>query len=225
VKRALDVVGSVIGLFVLAPLFLILAGLIKITSKGPVLFKSRRVGRFGRVFMFMKLRTMVVNADRIGGPTTSDRDPRITRVGGFLRRFKLDELPQLINVLKGEMSFVGPRPEVEAEVSTYSEEQRRILSIKPGITDYASLWNSDEGSVLVDTIDSHAAFKKYIQPTKLALQIKYFDEQNFWLDLRLIVYTIVKIVRKRWIPAVLRAYPPPVVPSEAKIHAAKRKVN
>jgi len=161
---------------------------------------------------------MVIDAEKVGGPSTAGDDPRVTRIGRFLRRFKLDEFPQLINVLKGDMNLVGPRPEVESEVREYSAEQRRVLDIRPGITDFASLWNADEGAVLAGAADPHRAYKQYIQPTKLELQLKYCREQSFWLDLKLIFNTLYKIVNKGWVPPELRDYPPPEVPRHEKTH-------
>jgi lipopolysaccharide/colanic/teichoic acid biosynthesis glycosyltransferase len=225
VKRVFDIVGSVMGIVLLAPLLLVLATLVKTTSKGPVLYKGRRVGRFGRVFKLMKFRSMVVDAELIGGPTTSNQDPRVTGVGRFLRRHKFDELPQLLNVIIGNMSLVGPRPEVLSEVAEYSTEQRRVFELRPGITDFASLWNADEGAVLANAKDPHAAYKKYIQPTKLALQIKYLEERSFRLDMKLIFYTLFKIVRKGWVPPELRAYPPPIVPTEATMQGTGRQTH
>jgi len=212
-KRIADFFFSLLGLIVLGP-FLVLIGLIVwFTDRGPVFYRGQRVGLFAEEFALLKFRTMVVNAEKIGGPTTAGDDPRMTRIGGLLRRFKLDELPQLINVLKGDMSFVGPRPEVESEVHEYSAEQRRVLDIRPGITDYASLWNSDEGAVLAGAADAHAAYKRYIQPTKLQLQLKYLEERSFWLDTRLVFYTLLKIFRKNWVPQELREFPPPSIPT------------
>jgi lipopolysaccharide/colanic/teichoic acid biosynthesis glycosyltransferase len=217
VKRVFDIACSVAGVILLSPLILGIAILIKTTSRGPAVYKGRRVGRFGKVFNLLKFRTMVLDADRIGGPTTSDLDPRITEVGRYLRRCKLDELPQLINVIKGDMSLVGPRPEVETEVACYSPEQRKVFDLRPGITDFASLWNADEGALLANAADPHGAYKKYIQPTKLALQIKYLEERSFWLDVKLIVYTLLKITRKGWAPSELRSFPAPIVPAKETI--------
>ena len=152
-KRLFDIVFSFLGLLVLSPLFLIIAILIKRDSKGPVFFRGIRVGRFGKPFRIYKFRTMVVNADELGGSPTADNDPRITKAGRFLRKYKLDELPQLLNVLKGEMSLVGPRPEVEEYVKLYSEEEKAILSVCPGMTDWASILNADEGAILAKSPD------------------------------------------------------------------------
>lgn len=219
-KRIFDFVAAAAGVILLLPVLLILGVLVRATSKGPALYRGRRAGRHGRPFDLLKFRTMVVGAEKKGGPTTGGNDPRVTHFGGFLRRFKLDELPQLINVLRGEMSLVGPRPEVLSEVVGYTPEQRRVLELRPGITDLASLWNADEGAVLADVVDAHAAFKMHIQPTKLALQLRYLDERSLVLDIKLIVYTLAKVVRRNWIPPELRGYPPPSVPDSERIHTA-----
>ncbi len=208
-KRAFDIAASAIGIAVLSPLLLILAVIVKVTSSGPVLYRGIRAGTNGLPFRIMKFRTMVVDAERAGGPSTSDDDPRVTRVGALMRRYKLDELPQLMNVLVGNMSVVGPRPEVLSEVAEYTTEQRRALEMRPGITDWASIWNSDEGAVLAGAADPHAAYKERIQPTKLRLQLKYRDEHSFFLDLKLIFLTMRKIVNKGWIPQELRPYGKP----------------
>jgi lipopolysaccharide/colanic/teichoic acid biosynthesis glycosyltransferase len=152
---------------------------------------------------------MVADAERKGGPSTSDDDPRVTKIGAFMRRYKLDELPQLLNVLIGQMSLVGPRPEVLSEVAEYSPEQRKVLELRPGITDWASLWNVDEGAVLAGAADPHQAYKARIQPTKLALQLKYYNERSLLTDLRIIVYTLLRVVRKGWVPPELVPYGSP----------------
>ena len=187
---------------------------IKLGSKGPVFYRGERVGRKGKLFRILKFRSMVVDAEKIGPASTSDEDPRITSSGRFMRKCKLDELPQLINVLIGQMSLVGPRPEVKSEVDQYTDQQKKILQLRPGITDWASIWNSDEGAVLAGAEDPHEAFKKFIQPTKLALQLKYYHEHSLWVDIKIILSTILKIVRKDYQPRELRAYPPPQMTPE-----------
>ena len=205
-KRLFDTSAALIGILGLSPLLLALALIVKATSRGPILYRGVRAGQFGRPFRMMKFRSMVIDAERLGGPSTSDGDPRVTRIGAFMRRFKLDELPQLLNVLRGEMSLVGPRPEVLSEVEGYTREQLRALEVRPGITDWASIWNSDEGAVLAGAEDPHAAYKERIQPTKLALQIKYRDEACLGTDLKILLFTIRKLVDKDWIPEELRGY-------------------
>lgn len=189
-----DLIASFLGLIVLSPLLLGIAIWIKIDSPGPVIYAGRRVGRFGREFRLYKFRTMVPDADKIGGSSTADGDPRLTRSGRFLRRFKLDELPQLFNALSGRMSLVGPRPEVEQYTSLFNEEEKMILSVRPGITDWASIWNSDEGAVLAGAEDPDRAYEELIRPTKLKLQMKYVRERSFWIDLKIIFLTFLAVV-------------------------------
>jgi lipopolysaccharide/colanic/teichoic acid biosynthesis glycosyltransferase len=140
---------------------------------------------------------MVVDAEKLGGPSTADDDPRITKVGRFLRKYKLDELPQLINVLKGEMSIVGPRPEVSMEVETYNSEEKKVLNVKPGITDYASLTFHNEGEILKGSSDPHQAYREKIRPEKLKLALKYVEKKSFWVDLKIIFETIKTLVKTR----------------------------
>ena len=137
---------------------------------------------------------MVVNAEKLGGSSTADDDPRITKTGKFLRKYKLDELPQLINVLKGEMSFVGPRPEVQHYVDMFTEEEKAILDVRPGITDWASLWNPDEGAILKESKDPEKAYIEKIRPKKLKLQLKYVRKRSFWIDLKIILLTLKTIM-------------------------------
>jgi len=195
VKRLFDIVCSSIGLLLMSPILFAVALMIKKEDRGPVLYRGVRLGRKGKPFKIFKFRTMVVNAERIGGYSTADDDPRITRVGKFLRKYKLDELPQLINVLKGEMSLVGPRPEVKYYTDQLTEEERAILSVRPGITDWASIWNADEGELLAGAEDPDKAYEELIRPTKLQLQLKYVREQSFWIDLKIVFLTILAIVR------------------------------
>ena len=152
-KRTFDFLSSLIGLIVISPILVTISILIKKEDRGPVFYRGARVGRFGKLFRIFKFRTMVVNAEKMGGPSTADDDPRITKMGRFIRKFKLDELPQLINVLKGEMSIVGPRPEVQMYVDMFSEGEKAILTVRPGITDWASIWNPDEGAILAGSPD------------------------------------------------------------------------
>ncbi len=196
-KRLFDIFFSFFGLILLLPLFLIIAALVKIFSPGPVFYKSVRVGKNGKLFKMYKFRTMVVGADKIGGPSTAADDPRLTEIGKFLKKFQLDELPQLINVLKGEMSLVGPRPEVPFYVNMMTEEEKKIiLSVKPGMTDLASLWNFHEGEVLKGASDPEKVYMEKIRPKKIKLQIKYVKERNFWMDLKIILKTIFKIFKQ-----------------------------
>lgn len=162
---------------------------------GSVFYRGVRVGLNGRAFRIFKFRTMVVNAEKLGGSSTADDDARITRIGKVLRKYKLDELPQLINVLKGEMSFVGPRPEVQHYVDMFTEEERAILSVRPGITDWASLWNNDEGAILAGSPDPEKTYMKEIRPEKIRLQLKYVRERSFPVDLKIILQTLFAIIR------------------------------
>ncbi|MFH1563833.1 MAG: sugar transferase [Nitrospirota bacterium] len=195
-KRLFDIIFSIIGLVLLFPLFVVISTLIKIEDGGPIFFCGIRIGRFGKPFKMYKFRSMVVNADKIGGPSTSDDDPRLTKMGKFIRKYKLDELPQLINVLKGEMSFVGPRPEVPFYVNMFTEEEKRILSVKPGITDWASIWNPDEGAILAGSPDPEKTYMEKIRPEKIRLQLKYVHEHSFWTDLKIIFLTLTKIFQR-----------------------------
>jgi lipopolysaccharide/colanic/teichoic acid biosynthesis glycosyltransferase len=195
-KRPFDIFFSLFGLLLLSPVILFVSILIKKDENGPVFYKGERAGRFNRPFNIYKFRTMVVNADRIGGPSTANDDPRITKVGKFLRKFKLDELPQLINVLKGEMSFVGPRPEVPLYVNMFTEEEKKILSVRPGITDWASLWNSDEGAVLAGSPDPEKAYMEKIRPEKIKLQLKYIENNSFFVDMKILFLTFIKVLSR-----------------------------
>jgi len=193
-SRLFDIVFSLIWLIVLAPLFLVIAILIKLEDKGPVFYQGVRVGRLGKPFRMFKFRTMVVHAEKIGGPSTANDDPRITKVGKIIRKYKLDEIPQLINVLRGEMSFVGPRPEVQYYVNMFTEEEKKILIVKPGITDWASLWNSDEGAILAGSKDPEKTYMEKIRPEKIRLQLKYVKEHSFWVDMAIIFRTLMKLI-------------------------------
>ncbi|MEW6409354.1 MAG: sugar transferase [Nitrospirota bacterium] len=164
--------------------------LIKKEDKGPVFYRGVRVGRYGKSFMIFKFRTMVINAEKIGGSSTADDDPRITRIGKFLRRYKLDELPQLINVLKGEMSLVGPRPQVPWAVELYSEEEKLLLSIRPGITDYASIKFKNESEILKGSTEPDKDYLEKIAPEKLRLGLEYVKKKSLWVDLKIIFATI-----------------------------------
>ena len=160
------------------------------------LYKSKRVGQYGQIFEMLKIRTMILNADKMGGASTSADDPRITRFGRFLRKFKLDELPQFINVLRGEMALVGPRPDVPEVIDLMTpEEEEIILSVKPGITDLASLWDCEEEEMLRGEKDPHRVYLEKIWPTKKALQIWYIKNRNWWLDLKIVAATFLRIFR------------------------------
>lgn len=200
IKRLFDLTLSILGLIALLPLFIGIGLIIKLTSEGPVFYKGLRVGCFGKPFRIYKFRTMVVNAERIGGSSTADDDPRVTRVGKFLRKYKLDELPQLINVLLGDMSLVGPRPEVQKYVDMYTDEERAILQLRPGITDWASLWNSDEGAVLAGSEDPEKTYLELIRPTKICLQLEYARNHSLLVDLKILVLTALKMFQRSRVP-------------------------
>lgn len=193
-KRFFDIIVSLVTLVALSPFLIIVAVMIKFDDGGPIFYKGVRAGRNDRSFEMLKFRTMVINADKIGGPSTSEDDNRITKIGKFLRRFKLDELPQFINVLKGEMSVVGPRPEVLSEVETYTEEERKILSVRPGITDWASLKYRNEGEILKGSVDPHEAYRRLIKPGKLELALKYVNERSFLVDMSIIFHTVRSVI-------------------------------
>jgi len=196
-KRLFDIIFSLIGLVVLFPFFLFIGILIKSGSRGPVFYRGVRIGRFGKPFKIYKFRTLVVNAERIGGPSTAGDDFRITKIGKILRKYKLDELPQLIDVLRGKMSFVGPRPEVPFYANMFTEEEKTILSIRPGITDWASLWNSNEGTILAGSPDPEKTYQEKIRPKKIELQLKYIKEKSFATDLRIVLQTLKKLIERR----------------------------
>lgn len=195
-KRCLDILLSSVGLVILSPVLFIVALLIKKHDGGPVFYTPLRAGLHKKHFRMYKFRTMVANADKIGGPTTSASDPRITPIGHFLRKFKLDELPQLLNVLKGEMSLVGPRAEVISEVERYDPQWDVIFSVRPGITDLASIEFRNEGEIVANSgiADPHEAYKQLIQPRKLELQHEYALNHSLWLDLKILWRTMLVII-------------------------------
>jgi len=195
IKRSFDIIFSIIGILVLIPFFILIAIVILIDSRGGVFYKQRRVGKNNEDFFIVKYRTMKTDADKKGLLTVGARDRRITRVGYFLRKYKLDELPQLFNVLYGDMSFVGPRPEVRQYVNLYNEEQKKVLSVKPGITDYASIEYSSENEILAESKNPEQTYIQEIMPHKLMLNLKYISEQSFLTDLKILFRTIRKIVR------------------------------
>ncbi|NPA51580.1 MAG: sugar transferase [Aquificae bacterium] len=195
IKRILDFVLSLIGLIILLPVFVIVAVLIKKEDGGAVFFRQERVGQNGKLFKIYKFRTMVENAEKLGAQVTKGDDPRITKIGKILRKYKIDELPQLINVLKGEMSLVGPRPEVPKYVKAYPKDYAEILKVKPGITDYASLEYIDEEKLLKGAENPEEVYIKQILPEKIKFYKKYLKEISFTTDLKLILRTILRIVR------------------------------
>ena len=194
-KRLMDIVVSGCALAVLWPVLLLIAIAIKIDDPGPVFYRQVRVGRSGKTFRIYKFRTMVVDADKKGLAITVGRDNRITRMGAFLRKTKLDELAQLINVFTGEMSFVGPRPEVPKYVDMYTPYQRQVLLVRPGITDYASIAYRNENDLLAGADDPEKMYIEKIMPDKIELNMKYLREISPLADIRLILSTIVAVIR------------------------------
>lgn len=193
----LDVLIAFIGLLLLLPFLLLLSIFILLSSKGPALYKQSRVGQFNRDFKLLKFRTMYPNAEKDGLLTLGDRDERITPIGYFLRKFKLDELPQLINVLKGDMSLVGPRPEVRKYVNLYTPAQLKVLALKPGITDMASIKYVDENVVLAQYDDPEQAYIKHIMPDKININLQSSHlSQSAWGSLKIIGYTVKSILAK-----------------------------
>jgi len=194
VKRIFDLFLSTIGLVILSPVFIILALWITLDSPGPVFFRQVRVGLHGKPFRIYKFRTMVADAELKGRQITVGDDPRITQSGGFLRRYKLDELPQLINVFIGDMSLVGPRPEVPRYVDMFKDAYETILMVKPGLTDYAAIEFRDEEKVLKKYPDPEDAYRREVLPKKIELYKRYLKDKNVWTDLKIIFLTLRKIV-------------------------------
>ena len=193
-KRLFDVGVATVGLLLLSPLLVALAFLVKLTSAGPVFYRQIRVGQGGKIFRIAKFRSMRVDADRYGLPITSAGDPRVTAFGRVLRRLKLDELPQLWNVFKGEMSLVGPRPEVPLYVEGYSMSQRQVLLLRPGITDPASILYRDEEQLLGVQPDPDRYYREVVLPNKLKLNVEYLSCLSFFYDLSLVLRTISRIL-------------------------------
>lgn len=188
-KRGLDALLAATGLVILSPFIGAIAVAIKLGSKGPLLYRGPRVGLNGEPFHMLKFRTMVVDADKIGGSSTPEDDPRVTPIGKKLRRYKLDELPQLWNVLKGDMSFVGPRPQVQWAVDLYTPEERAILGVRPGITDEASLKFSNEAEILKGSKDPDKDYIEKIHPEKMRLSLEYVRNRSFSGDISIIART------------------------------------
>lgn len=193
-KRLFDIICSLVGIIFLFPVFLIIVLAIVINSGFPIFYFQTRVGKSNRDFKLFKFRTMHTDADKKGLLTVGGRDPRVTPVGYYLRKFKLDELPQLFNVLFGSMSLVGPRPEVRKYVDMYNEEQKRVLEVKPGITDYASLEYINENELLAKSENPEQTYINEIMPAKLKLNMRYIEETGLLTDLTIITRTVQKIV-------------------------------
>lgn len=195
IKRLFDLFFSLAGLSLIWPLFVIIAILIKAEDGGPILFGQERVGYQGRTFRILKFRTMVSSGDKTGKSITVGRDPRITGVGYWLRKFKLDELPQLFNVVKGEMSLVGPRPEVHKYVYLYTPEQRYVLKLIPGITDHASIRYRNESEILAQAKDSEKTYIEKIMPEKLQINIEYGKRATLFSDISVILKTMIAVFK------------------------------
>lgn len=193
--RFCDIVFSLFGLLLLSPLFLIVALWIIIDDPGPVFYRQQRVGKDGRDFGLLKFRSMRIGADKQSLITIGDRDPRVTRAGYYIRKYKIDELPQLWNVLIGDMSLVGPRPEVRKYVDLYTEEQRKVLSVCPGITDYASIEYIDENRLLAQSKDPDKTYIEQIMPAKIALNMRFIAHPTISEYLKILFLTITKIIR------------------------------
>lgn len=194
VKRLFDCSCALFVLIGLSPLLMLISILLFVSMGRPVLYQGKRVGRYGVFFKIYKFRTMVNNAENLGGPSTALNDPRLTQLGRFLRKYKLDELPQLINVLKGEMSFVGPRPQVEKYTLLYNEEEKKILTVRPGITDFASIKLIHLDSILGDdNVDEK--YLTEVEPLKNKLRLKYVYEQSFFTDIKIIALTFMQLIK------------------------------
>jgi len=196
-KRIFDITLSLFGLIVLWPIIVFSALLVYANDFNNPFYIGRRVGKHGKEFGLIKIRTMVTNAENIGGSSTSSDDPRVLKIGNTIRKYKVDELPQLINVLKGDMSFVGPRPNVkEGGVNLYNTEELNLLSVRPGITDFSSIVFSDEGEILKGKDDPDRAYNELIRPWKSRLSLIYVSQHNLLLDIKLILLTIISIFSK-----------------------------
>lgn len=194
IKRIFDFLLSLIGIIIISPILIIVSIAIKLDSKGNILFLQKRVGRYGKEFNIYKFRTMVSDAEKLGKQITVGNDSRITKVGAFLRKYKIDELPQLFNVLKGDMSLVGPRPEVPRYVKLYNDKQKKVLDVRPGITDMASLRYKDENEILGKVDNPEEYYINVIMKDKLELNLEYIEKSNIFFDLYLIIKTVIKCI-------------------------------
>lgn len=193
-KRLFDIISSGLGLIVLSPLFAVLAVWIKADSKGPVFYRQTRVGRNNKDFRLYKFRSMRPDSDKLGLITVGGHDPRVTRSGYYIRKYKLDEFPQLINVFVGDMSLVGPRPEVRKYVEMYTTDQMRVLSVRPGITSLASIRYRNENDILAAAADPDRCYIEQVMPDKLAIDLEYVDRATLWNDIKLIFNTFKEII-------------------------------
>jgi len=193
-KRTFDLILALLTLSLLLPLFLIIAAFIRAQTPGPIFYRGVRTGLHGKPFRIFKFRTMVVNAEKMGGPSTALNDPRLTPIGKILRKYKLDELPQLINIIRGEMSVVGPRPQVQKYTNAYMDEEKIILTVRPGLTDYASIKFINLDSILGDEkVDEK--YIREIEPKKNRLRMKYAKEHSLWIDCKILFLTALQFLR------------------------------
>ena len=197
IKRFFDIVASAVGIALLLPFWAAISLAVKLTSRGPIFFRQERIGRGSRPFFIFKFRSMVQDAAKLGGPITVGDDPRITRIGCFLRKTKVDELPQLLNVLKGDMSLVGPRPEVRKYVEMFHQDYEEILRARPGITDLASIRYRDESTVLAAAADPEEEYIRRVLPEKIRLAREYVERQSPWLDITIIFGTLIRLIADR----------------------------
>jgi lipopolysaccharide/colanic/teichoic acid biosynthesis glycosyltransferase len=197
IKRFFDILFSSIGLIITLPVFIILAFAISLESRGGIFYKQERIGKNFKPFKLYKFRSMYSGSDKKGLLTVGEKDIRITQTGYFIRKYKLDELAQLINVLKGDMSLVGPRPEVKKYVELYNDEQKKVLLVKPGITDYASIEYFNENKLLENSPNPEKTYIEEIMPHKLSLNLKYIQEQSLLTDVKIILKTILKIINRK----------------------------
>lgn len=189
-KRIFDLIFSVLGIIIFSPLFLTMAILIKLDSRSPVFYRGARIGRNGKLFRIYKFRTMVTDAEKCAVSSTPENDPRLTKIGKFIRKYKVDELPQLFNIFKGEMSFVGPRPQVEWAVKTYNEEEKLLLTVRPGVTDYASIKFYNEDEILRGSKDPDKDYMAKIHPGKMRLGLEYIRNHSILIDIKIILKTM-----------------------------------
>jgi len=224
-KRIFDLVLALSGLILFSPLLLVVMFLVWYQDKASPLYIAPRVGRDGHIFNMIKLRSMVKNADQIGSSSTSSNDRRITPIGQFIRTYKLDELMQLWNVVCGDMSLVGPRPQVQSGVDEYTKEELRLLSVQPGITDFSSIVFSDEGEILKNYSDPDTAYNELIRPGKSMLGLFYVDQNNLVIDIMLIFFTLVSIFSRRHALNMLCKFLISLAASDQIIEISRRKIS
>ncbi len=223
IKRAFDVIASGVGLILAAPLLVPALVAVWWQDRHSPFYIAPRVGKDGRAFRMIKIRSMIINADKSGVDSTSSSDRRITKVGHFIRRYKLDEISQLINVFLGDMSLVGPRPNVERETDLYTDVEKRLLTVKPGITDISSIVFADEGEILKDSADPDLDYNRLIRPWKSRLGLLYIEKQSFWLDVKLILLTAQAIVSRSKALEGIHRLLTQIADDEQLVHVCRRK--